>query len=47
MENGVVPPNYDWYQFFRLGIKSMLIVYPFFMAFSFLLSFSLWKLNRR
>lgn len=47
MENGVVQPGYDWYQFFRLGAKSMLIVYPFFLGFSFLISYILWKLNRR
>ena len=47
MENGVVQPGYDWYQFFKLGTTSMLIVYPFFLGFSFLISFSLWKLNRK
>ena len=47
MENGVVQPGYDWYQFFKLGAKSMLIVYPFFLGFSFLISYILWKLNRR
>lgn len=47
MENGVVQPGYDWYQFFKLGAKSMLIVYPFFLGFSFLISYILWKLNRK
>ena len=47
MENGVVQPGYDWYQFFKLGKTSLLIVYPFFLGFSFLISYILWKLNRR
>ena len=47
MENGVVQPGYDWYQFFKLGTTSLLIVYPFFLGFSFLISYILWKLNRK
>ena len=47
MENGVIQKGYDWYRFLQFGVKSMLIVYPFFMAFTFLVSFVLWKLNRR
>jgi len=47
MENGVIQKGYDWYRFLQFGVKSMIIVYPFFMAFTFLVSFVLWKLNRK
>ena len=46
MENGVIEKGYDWYQLFRLGIASVLLVYPFFAVFTFLLSYCLWRLNR-
>ena len=46
MKNGVVEKGYDWYQFFKFGTKSVLLVYPFFAGFVFLLSYVLWKLNR-
>ena len=46
MENGVIKRGYDWYQLFRLGITSVLLVYPIFAGFTFLLSYVLWKLNR-
>lgn len=47
MENGVVQKGYDWYQFFQIGTKSLMIVYPFFLVFAFLVSFTLWKVNKR
>ena len=47
MENGVVQKGYDWYQFFKIGAKSLMIVYPFFMGFAFLVSFTLWKVNKK
>ncbi|MBP5755990.1 MAG: hypothetical protein J6W39_00235, partial [Spirochaetales bacterium] len=46
MKNGVIEKGYDWYQFFQLGTQSVLLVYPFFAIFTFLLSYALWKLNR-
>ena len=46
MKDGVVEKGYDWYQFFKFGTKSVLLVYPFFAGFVFLLSYVLWKLNR-
>lgn len=46
MKNGVIEKGYDWYQFFQLGTQSVLLVYPFFAGFTFLLSYALWKLNR-
>ena len=46
MKNGVVEKGYDWYQFFKLGTTSVLLVYPIFAGFTFLLSYVLWKLNR-
>ena len=46
MKDGVIEKGYDWYQFFQLGTQSVLLVYPFFAGFTFLLSYALWKLNR-
>ena len=46
MKHGVIEKGYDWYQFFQLGTKSVLLVYPLFAIFTFLLSYALWKLNR-
>ena len=47
MENGAVQKGYDWYKFFQFGTKSIIIVYPFFLGFAFLVSFILWKMNKR
>ena len=47
MENGAVQKGYDWYKFFQFGVKSILIVYPFFLGFTFLVSFALWKVNKK
>ena len=47
MTNGVVDEGYDWYGFFRQGIKSAFIVLPVIVIISWLISFALWKLNRR
>jgi len=47
MENGVVQKGYDWYKFFQIGTKSLMIVYPFFLVFAFLVSFTLWKVNKK
>jgi len=46
MENGFIENGYDWYRFFSLGASSVLLVYPFFAAFTLLLSYALWKLNK-
>ena len=47
MENGVIEKGYDWYQLFKLGISSVLVVYPIFAGLTFLLSYILWKLNKK
>lgn len=46
MDNGVIENGYDWYRLFSLGASSVLLVYPFFAAFTLLLSYALWKLNK-
>lgn len=46
MENGVVPKQYDWYLFYAYGFKSIFIVFPVMLSFTYLISFVLWKINR-
>lgn len=47
MTNGVINKGYDWYGFFVLGIRSAFIVLPAIIIITWLISFALWKLNRR
>ena len=47
MENGVIQPGYDWYGFFAFGPYSMFITIPLIIVITWLISFCLWKLNRR
>ena len=46
-ENGVIAEGYDWYGFLTLGIKSIFIVIPILVLITYLISYALWKLNRR
>ena len=45
--NGVVEKGYDWYGFFVFGTKSVMIVLPLIMIFSYMISYVLWKINRK
>lgn len=45
--NGVVQPGYDWYGFLVGGIRSSFIVLPVIILFTWLISWGLWKLNRK
>ena len=47
MENGVVPKQYDWYMFYSYGFASIFIVFPIMFGITYLISFVLWKLNKR
>ena len=47
MTNGVIDKGYDWYGFFVPGPKSAFIVLPVILVSTWLISFTLWKLNRR
>lgn len=46
MENGKVLPGHDWYGFFLFGIKSVFFVLLIIIAVTYLISFSMWKLNK-
>ncbi len=43
IENGVIQPGYDWYGFFVLGLKSVIIVLPVFILFTYLVCLGLYK----
>lgn len=45
-ENGLIPKAYDWYGFFMMGLKSIVIVLPIIIAATYLMSLCLWKLNK-
>ncbi len=47
MTDGVINKGYDWYGFFVLGVRSAYIVLPLITIITWLISFALWKLNRR
>ena len=47
MTDGVIDKGYDWYGFFVLGVKSSFIVLPLILIITWLISFTLRKLNRR
>ena len=46
-ENGIINKAYDWYGFFMAGIKSIIFVLPIIILVAYLISFGLWKLNRK
>ncbi len=46
-ENGKVSPIYDWYWFVQNGIKTAVIVAPLIILITYIISLSLWKLNKR
>ncbi len=45
--NGIIEKGYDWYGFFMLGLKSAFFVLPLVIGVTYLISFVLWKLNRK
>lgn len=45
VENGRVSPAYDWYWFVQNGVWTMIIVLPLMIAFTYLISFVLLKIN--
>ncbi len=45
-ENGKVSPIYDWYWFVQKGVWSIVIVIPIISGFTYLISLSLWKINK-
>ena len=46
MENGKVSPLYDWYWFLQNGVWTAIIVAPFMLIVSYLVSIVLWKINK-
>lgn len=46
IENGTVSPVYDFYWFVQNGVWTAIIVIPLMMIISYIISISLWKLNR-
>jgi len=46
-ENGKVSPVYDWYWFVQNGVKQAIIVLPLILLISYIISLTLYKLNRR
>lgn len=47
VEDGMVNKSYDWYGFFMMGLNSIFIVLPIIILFAYLISFGLWKFNKR
>lgn len=45
--NNIVNPGYDWYGFLVLGLNTAFIVVPLLILITYLISFALWKLNRK
>lgn len=46
IENGKVSPLYDWYWFLQNGVWTAIIVAPFMLIVSYLVSIVLWKINK-
>lgn len=46
MENGKVSPLYDWYWFVQNGVWDSLFIAPLILVISYIISLTLWKLNR-
>ncbi len=47
MKNGKVSPQYDWYWFVQNGVWTAIIVMPFMLLISYLISLILFKLNKK
>ncbi len=47
MQNGKVSPDYDWYWFVQNGVWTAIIVVPLIFLITYLISFILWKLNKK
>lgn len=47
MENGIVPIQFDWYGFARGGVWQIAIVFPLMLLIAYLISFTLWKINKK
>ncbi len=47
MTGGIINKGYDWYGFFDLGLRSAYIILPLIIIITWLISFALWKLNRK
>ncbi len=47
MENGKVSPTYDFYWFVQNGVWTAFIVVPIIFIITYLISLSMWKLNRK
>lgn len=46
-EDGVISQKYDWYGFVAGGISSIFIVFPIMLITTYLISFFIWKLNKK
>ena len=46
MENHMVSPTYDWYWFVQNGVWTAIIVAPVIILVTYLISFTLWKINK-
>lgn len=46
-KNGVILPGYDWYGFFFLGLKSIVIVLPIIFIVTYVISYLIWNFNRK
>ena len=47
MKNGKVSPKYDWYWFVQNGVWTAVIIMPFMLLVSYLISLLLYKLNKK
>ena len=45
--DGVIQKGYDWYGFFAFGLRTANIILPLLLLITWLISFTLWKLNRQ
>ena len=46
-DSGLIAPGYDWYGFFFNGVKSGVIMVPLLIFITYMISYVLWRLNRR
>lgn len=46
-KNGKISPIYDWYWFVQNGVKNTIIVLPLIILLTYIISLTLYKLNRR
>lgn len=47
VENGKISPKYDWYWFIQNGVKTAIVVLPLMIVITYIISLTLYKLNRR